>query len=373
MAWLLAEAGWQVTVLEAAHPGAGSSGNPLALAYPKLVSPAVMGRHLQSAAWLRMLEVLADPRLAPAYRPCGVLWLESAAQPVSQVDASHPWWAREVWRLDADAASDQAGLSLPLGGLWLPRAGLIDTADLLRRLLAHPGIRLVLGQPVRDVQADPSGWVLETETRRWHDQHVVLAMSGAASALGVCQGLPLRPVRGQLSLVPEHLALRTTLCYGGYLTPAHHGLHTLGATFQPGRDDVLTDPQDDERNRQALAGWLPALADALPETVRWQQRASLRWQTPDFLPLAGVLPDLRRLHAELALIAPGKPLKARGEPATLAVTLAHGAKGYTQAWLAAARIVAQFTEAAQADELAEQMEPTRFLRKRWKRGELRHG
>lgn len=376
-AWTLAERGWSVTVLEAGPgPGQGGSGNPVAILYPKLVGPALTPTHLQSLAWLRALDILRDERLTAQMAPTGVLWLDSPRQGHEAIGEDHPWWQRKVWRVDATQASRLAGIELTMPALWLPEAGVLQAPGLLAALLSHPNIRLQADTTLlAAAPADSSkGWLLDTSQGRLDTPALVLACAGGARQLGLSADLPLQPVRGQISSLPACLPLQTTLCFGGYLTPALQGRHCLGATFQPGRSDCATDEQDRESNRATLAALLPDVAAALPACGQWQDRASLRWQTPDYLPLAGRLPWLPGLKQVLAGIAPGKPVPSTaGSSPPLMVSLGHGSKGYTQAWLAAELIADQLegrTPVLPA-ELVKRLLPERFLWRDWRRGLLR--
>ncbi len=375
MAWSLAERGWPVRVLEAGDtPGGGGSGNPAAILYPKLVSAALTPDHLQSQSFLLALERLRDPRLSPHFEPTGVLWLDQRKQK-AEVGPDHPWWGRHVWRVDAAEASALAGVPLPMSALWLPQAGILRPRPLLDALLAHPGITLETATRVLDAQPldTPSGPVWRLETTRGQRQAgvLVLAQAGAVRALDLGRELPLQPVRGQVSRVAATLPLRTTLCYGGYLTPALDGNHCLGATFQPGRDDATCRAEDQAANRSALADLLPALADALPVTADWLGRASLRWQTPDYLPLMGEMPWLPELTARMARTPPGRRLPPGERPLPrLFASLGHGAKGFTQAWMAAELIAAQLdgTVPPVSAAMITRLRPERFLHKQWLRG-----
>lgn len=377
VAWRLAERGHAVRVLErASQPGTGGSGNPAAILYPKLVNAALTPTHLQSLSYLLALAQLRDPHLRDCYVQTGVLWLDQRKQK-AEIGPDHPWWGRHVWRVSAQEASELAGVSLPMSALWLPEAGILRPRQLLAALLTHPGIVLETGVSVRDAQPldspDDPRWRLDTSAGERQADVLVLAQAGAVSELALGQDLPLRPVRGQVSRVAATLPLRTTLCYGGYLTPALDGAHCLGATFQPDQADCASRDEDQAANRAALAELLPALAAALPDTAGWQARASLRWQTTDYLPLMGELLWLPGLRDRLAATPPGKRPSADTQMRPrLFASLGHGSKGFTQSWMAAELIAAQLAgePAPMPQALVERLRPERFLLKRWLRGEL---
>lgn len=387
VAWRLANLGWQVQVLDAAAPGAGGSGNAAAILYPKLVSAALTPSHIQSLAFLRTLEVLADPRLAPHYAASGVLWLQTRKQRV-EVTPEHPWWQTQVWALSAAEASEKAGMAVPMPALWLPNAGIIDPAGLLAAIFAHPNIELLTGHEVLHIEPDAACWRL-TVCRHALDGRddelamtadtLVVAAAGDGPALLQSRHLALKPVRGQISQLPACLPLKTTLCYGGYLTPAQHGRHVLGATFQPGREDTTPSHVDQLSNWEALNEVLPEWAKSLnaPDALStWKARASLRWQTPDYLPLAGWMPWPSAHEALLCKRSPSRPSPEAVERLPkIGVTLGHGAKGFSQAWLAAEVLCrGLMADAGEAEDLCnpldERLRPDRFLIKAWKRGQL---
>lgn len=370
-AWVLANRGYRVTVLDAASkPGSGGSGNPLAIVYPKLVNAELTPNHLQSLAYLHTLALLQQPPFAEHFQQTGVLWLDQERS-LQDVDASHPWWQKQVWRLDAEAASEQAGVTLNCSALWFPDAGFIRTDGLLRTLLAHENIRTVFNTRVCGAEALDSRWRISSTQGYFSADALVLAYAGG-SAIPLTDGLPLRPVRGQISQFPTAFPLRTTLCYGGYLTPSDNGNHCVGATFSP--MDLQTDirRQDHQFNANELGKSVPSVAESLPPFDDWQGRASLRWQTPDFSPMAG-----RHDPSLLHVLTAYPPRKHRPELATpdlppLYVSIGHGAKGYTQAWVAAEIIANGIsnTPSPWPDFIAKQLAPDRFIWRDWQRGRL---
>ncbi|MFN3586899.1 MAG: FAD-dependent 5-carboxymethylaminomethyl-2-thiouridine(34) oxidoreductase MnmC, partial [Moraxellaceae bacterium] len=217
-------------------------------------------------------------------------------------------------------------------------------------LLATPGITLRTEARVAALATDDDGdWLALGAEGTCLASAPVLVLAGGLGMrmLPEARGLPLKPVRGQISRVPPSpasRALRTVLCYGGYLSPLLPGdEHCLGATFQPGREDVVETEEDHRQNRAGLRQLLPALADSLPATSDWQGRAALRCQSPDYLPMVGPLGDVATMAADYAGLADGRvqhypPLAVRPG---LYANLAHGAKGFTNALLSAEILAAE--------------------------------
>ncbi len=372
-AWTLAERGWRVCVIEAQHPGHGGSGNPAALLYPKLVKAQDLTGNLHAFAYLQTLKTLQDRRLSACFKQTGVLWLNQQPEQPPVIDENHPWWQQYVWPVDAQQASQYAQIEIRHDGYWLPQAGVINPKALLQTLLAHPNIELRTGHTVLSVHDDGERWHADNDHYRLSARYLVIANAGDAHQLAPCKELPIHPVRGQVSSIPYDGELKVALAYGGYIVPSEVGELCLGATFQRGRTDCSPTVEDQVANRQALAEWLPALADTLPDIKHWKARASLRWQSPDYLPLVGAL-NLVELKQQLSTQSwarhphiPDIPQQHR-----LQVSLAHGSKGFSQAWVAA-DIIANNMEGkpqAELDGLSQALRADRFLLRQWRRGQL---
>src|SRR5690606_21030245 len=117
-----ARRGWRVTVLESGPtPCSGGSAQPLCVDHLHLSPDAnLLARLTRAALGLRGRTGAGD---AGSDSPIGKLVVdtdeEDAARAVAML-ARLGFPESFVRRLDADAASDVAGIRLPRGGLWLP-------------------------------------------------------------------------------------------------------------------------------------------------------------------------------------------------------------------------------------------------------------
>src|SRR5204863_3298630 len=127
---------------------------------------------------------------------------------------------------------------------------------------------------------------------------VVLANALGALSLPLASWLPLEARRGQLTFAPSterSASLHSVLVYGGYMTPAHRGFHSVGATFEvadPRATDLALDVRaaDHAHNLAALDKVLPGLmANVSLDSL--SGRAGVRCTSPDHLPVVGALPD----------------------------------------------------------------------------------
>jgi tRNA 5-methylaminomethyl-2-thiouridine biosynthesis bifunctional protein len=138
------------------------------------------------------------------------------------------------------------------------------------------------------------------------------------------------------------------LTYGGYITPAENGAHSIGATFDWVDAEALrTDPPvhdaDHARNLDELARVLPDLMAGGDQRIL-RGRAGLRCTTPDHLALAGPVPDYDGYMRDFAELRHGHPWarypSAAYQPGLYTLT-GLGARGLVAAPLAAELIASQ--------------------------------
>lgn len=328
----LAQRGWQVTLIDRhAGPAGDASGNPQGILYPRLSrSDGTLPRFalqalLHACAWYEPYWRSDRPG-----ERCGVLLLPPDAR---RSGSSREGFSREgssrenpsqedEWSALADhfhgsglvQLLDNAGIqttaNLPLDAaqaLYLPDSGWIAPQQVCAWLIDHPNIRFVQA----DVSHIESGHVESSPVQQddpqiWHvrsDDQLIISTDTLvlANAAAVCRfpqtaHLPLRTIRGQISVLSSDTALeplRTVLCGDGYIAPAHGGQQTLGATYDIDDTDLTPRPHDHRRNLDTLAQTDPALRQPLEDSVpdRWQARVALRCAAPDYLPVIGPAPD----------------------------------------------------------------------------------
>lgn len=208
--------------------------------------------------------------------------------------------------MGARQAAELAGAPVAGPGCWFPAAAWVkpesicqanlDVASARTRCLFQSdaaALRLA-GQEWEVV--DASGIVLASAPV------VILANAHFASRFSQAAGLPLRPVRGQVSLLPERegMNLRIAVCREGYVTPARDGVHCLGASFNEGMLEEGTRVEDHAANLRRLERMLPGFgAGVAPESL--DGRVAFRAMSADRLPVLGELPAEPGLFSCLAL------------------------------------------------------------------------
>lgn len=198
---------------------------------------------------------------------------------------------------DAAEVSRITGLEVTTGGLFWPQSGWYSLADYCRACLSHPRITLRCNTEITAITQTGGGWAAWAGEKRIAEASA-LVLAAAQEALKLAPGLalPLAALRGQVTMVSETPAtsmLKTVLCFGGYLTPAHQGRHHLGATYERHRHDTGVYEDGHRANLALLAS---ILRPPLPEVSGgW---AGIRATTPDKLPIAGET-DLPGLYVTL--------------------------------------------------------------------------
>lgn len=269
---------------------------------------------------------------------------------------------RDLW----PGLEARLGIRLDRGGALAvgPRAHLDNCDQALRRLGLHPAVlpRQALSDLAPGLATNWTSGVLTREDWRIDPVEVLGALRAAAEALGVefrpraatgFEGAErlviatgaarelgvvapelsrLHPIKGQLVRVSSGayagLVIRGE---GAYAAPSSGGL-TLGATMEPGRDDVEIDPDRIAALKAVGASLFPAVAATTGDLAQ----AGVRAATPDGLPMVG----RGRHHG---------------------VLLAVGAR--RNGWLLAplaARIIAACVTEGEADPYAGRLDPARF-------------
>jgi tRNA 5-methylaminomethyl-2-thiouridine biosynthesis bifunctional protein len=235
-------------------------------------------------------------------------------------------------------------------------------------------VQVALGRAALNLRRTSDGWEAHDSTGAIANAPVVvIAASGGSAAFGETAHLPLRLIRGQLTLVPESpasRALRTVLCGEGYIAPSVDRAHSLGATHRFRDTSTSVTAAENTENLAKLAALAPALYAALGadrlDPARLAGRAALRCSSPDYLPIIGPLVDAMRFanvyarlshDATLELDAPSPWLDG------LYVNTAHGSRGLVTAPLSGELLAAYLDDepAPLAGSVVEAVHPSRFL------------
>lgn len=374
-----------VTVLERGAVAGRASGNAQAVLFNRLSHERSALADFSLAAGLYAACFYAQMLREGALRPGidgaltgGVHSLSAvAASKLSETLATLPELGAV---LSAAEGSERLGQALTGPSLWQPDSGWFAAPALCRALLAHPRITLREQCPDLSIHRDSEHqWQAVSPSRRCRVRAPVLVVAAGvdSNALLPAPGLPLRTVRGQTTQLPAAATrpLRTVLCHAGYIAPAVHGEHCIGATFaprDPRRDLRPGDHRDNiDQLARALPAWAASLAALDAETL--EGRAELRCASPDYLPMLGAVPSVPRFRERFAALGRNarQTLEATGAYVPgLYTSTAHGSRGLSYAALGAEVLASEICGEAPPvpAALRRALAPARFTLRRIVRG-----
>lgn len=307
----LAARGWQVDLIDRRPgPGMEASGNLAGIMMPLVARDDSIAARLSRAcylyglkAWQRPAALAAGARLAA----CGVMQFartpeqEAPMRRTVEALALPPEYLRY---LDQAEAAERLGHAAPAGGWLFSQGGWANPPSLCRAALDLAGgqIRPRFGRSVAGLERIGADWRVYGEDGGMLAEAPTLILASGVDAIrfGQAAGLPIRSMRGQVTLVPEGRlpTLTSALCRDGYAAPAVDGRHAVGASYDFDADP-LPRPECDAGNLHRLAGLIPGLTlDA--EGEQFASRVGFRPVPPDRLPIAGALPDWQALPDDTA-------------------------------------------------------------------------
>lgn len=365
-AYALAQRGIKVSLIERHERIAmEASGNPQAMLYPRL-SGDDSASQFALAGYLYSLKLIKELQLqAEDFHACGMLQLGFNDRELARLEKVLSWKeaGQQVQLLNPTQASQQAGITLVHPALYFANAAWLKPTALCRALITHPNISVKTStKPNKILKNNGLFEIYADQLCLEKADAVILANANQAQELGIELYLKTLSVRGQLSMVKTSevsSALRTIICSDGYLSPADHGVHSLGASFSS-EQSVALDEYDHLANLNKLNSCSAALYGSLKDKVVGG-RVSFRCTSADYFPLLGELLD----HAAIKT----QPPRPNANPSSLPwsnglyVNLAHGSRGFTSAPYCAeilAGLICQETLAINPS-LLNLLNPNRFL------------
>lgn len=381
----LAERGFTVTVIDRQGIAQGASGNPQGGLYINIAAdPNAMHTQFYLAAQ-RFATQHIRHHLGPSHeehhdwQQCGVLQLaydekESQRQQRLQRLGYPPTLFHPVSTAEA---SQIAGIELRCGGLFFPNAGWVSPLAYCQALLRHDNITLRLDTAI-SLTNQVTHWSATGSKSHYQAAHVVLANAIDSQALLPEWPLPIKRIRGQLSILDAQQwhSPKTVLCARGYMPPALNGLLCLGATYNLQCDEPNVRNQDHQTNlaHGSDFGCLAKQEDNGISSVI-SGRVGFRCTTSDYLPIVGPLcnrSDFIQRFAQLQRNAQDIPATELPWQQGLWVNIGHGSKGLSSAALCAELIAADINGESQSisNAMREALLPVRFVLRDLRRGKI---
>jgi len=309
----LAERGWAVEIIERhAAPAQEASGNPAGLVRPVFSLDWNTHSRFTSAAFLYALRhhaALSGAGGALIQGTGGVLQLARDDNHLGKLQRILEQFALPpalVQLMATPQATELAGATVAGPGCWFPEASWVKPESICRANLdvASARTRSLFQSDATALRRGGREWEILDRSGMMLARApvVILANAHSAGRFSQAAGLPLRPVRGQASLLPERegMTLRIAVCREGYITPARDGVHCLGASFNEGSLEEGTRVEDHAANLRRLGRMLPGFGTGVaPESL--DGRVAFRAMSADRLPVLGRLPSEPGLYACLAL------------------------------------------------------------------------
>lgn len=274
--------------------------------------------------------------------------------------------------LSTEQAAQVLGVQPAQSGYWFPASGWLSPPAVCKTLIQHPAIELLDNCGTVSLQRQGDEWLardgLDTISRA---SSVVICTGTSAHSMDELNWLPLQSIRGQTTHIPRSdisASLQAGFCHTGYIAPAREDRHCIGATFNLQDSDHQMRPEDHRTNIGKLAVALPAWREELArlDETKLSGRVGFRCASPDYLPIAGPVPDrasFLQCYAGLRKNA-RQVIPKRGEYVTgLYVNTAHGSRGLSSAPLVAEVLASQICSEPPpvSRELLRGLSPARFL------------
>ncbi len=205
-----------------------------------------------------------------------------------------------------DAREAQALLGIEQSGVWLPRGASLSLAEAANDLLqAHEKLTCLWKTRISRLEASDGKWLLFDDAGHQiltSDKVIVAAAMETKSLMAsIDVHLPLKPVRGQLSIfsiskndawVPR--LPKVALSGEGYCLPAEKladGSYRwiVGSSFDEGEDDLQARNSSDEFNREQAQGLLNYAEGDVASLRANDSFIGVRCVSGDRLPIIGTL------------------------------------------------------------------------------------
>ena len=365
-AFALAARGITVTLIERHDKLAQeASGNPVAMLYPKLSVKPTKQSALALQGYEFTLNLLKNlPNHADFFDACGQLQLAfDAREAARQQQVS---LQNNVQLLSAAQACEIAGITLSLGGLYIPQAGWVRPAALCHALASLPLVTTITATNALKIEKKSNAWQVALEQNKVLEADlVVICNANDIRQFPQCNSAKITPVRGQINFFAQNIFsqnIKTIICSDHSLSPAVAGLHTIGTSYAPNDANPQISDADTRENLNALRKISVELYQAI-DINSMQGRVAWRSATLDYMPLAGQMLDDAELRAN--------PPRYNANPESLPwlsglyVNAGHGSKGMITAPLCGELIACLATNNAlpMDAKLTSSLNPSRFLLK----------
>lgn len=380
----LQKRGWKVTIVDQnAVAGSGASGNPAGLVLPRLsAGDQVEASFFNNAFSLAVNQLDRLQKILPEK-----FWHKNGCYQVIEKQRAHK--IIQQGEIVGTLLSDQSGQTLPdyLNPaenevlFLIEQAGVIEPAVFCRVLQTY--LLQDAKQPVKWIENTVADLKFRGNNNDWElldntgnviirTPVLILANGNSASKLSVTSGLPFHSIRGQVCEIEENEAyqnVRKAISADVYMTPLVNGYYHAGASY------VLNDDSSELRQSEQdfVIEKLQHVVKGITKPQRLKGRVGFRMASQDRLPVIGAMPDFdwyRRNYKDIKYGRNNQIFEAGQYLPGLFLSLAHGSRGFTTAFLAAEMIASLLCHQVMPvnRNISERVHPSRFVVHQLKRG-----
>jgi tRNA 5-methylaminomethyl-2-thiouridine biosynthesis bifunctional protein len=301
----LLERGQTVCIVDSApHPASACSSHAFAIAHPHVGRGAPRLLRLTGIAFL-----MAEARWGKVWNQHGIFQPNKKDKAFDRDDVVNYLQSLDLDQsmaqaLDADEAMHICGINQ--SGIWLPRGASLNLSEATQDALQpHPKLTCCWNTSVTRLEKVDAGWQLVNSQDKpiMTAGKVIVAAALETKSLvaSIDVRLPLRPVRGQLSIfsVDENSSWasklsRTAISGDGYCLPVKklpNGNYQwiVGSSFDEGESDLQDWNSSDDFNREQAKGLLNYPEGDTKQLQKAGSFVGIRCVAGDRLPIIGAL------------------------------------------------------------------------------------
>ncbi|MGH1462424.1 MAG: bifunctional tRNA (5-methylaminomethyl-2-thiouridine)(34)-methyltransferase MnmD/FAD-dependent 5-carboxymethylaminomethyl-2-thiouridine(34) oxidoreductase MnmC [Neptuniibacter sp.] len=336
----LAERGIKVTLIEKDNTlASGGSGNRQGALYAKLPAQPTKQGQLHITGLLHTLNLLKrDDPAQTIWNQSGVIQLATndKERKRQQSCMDGEYYPESLVSLKSNKElTELAGVDIQHSGLYFPKAGWVSPKDLCQQLSSHENIDIIQAEVI-SLEYRANQWSLvANDNKQYSATHVVICSAENANQFKQTNHLPLKTIRGQVSIAHADEAqskLSCVVCGEGYISPVKDGKLCFGATFDLKGKKLDVCNLDHQENLKNLADILPDFAKKISaNSVDLTGRTAFRCSTPDYMPIVGAAPVYDEYLNSFAQLRKDRKWKfSNAKPEhypNLYVNTGHGSKG----------------------------------------------
>ncbi|AHG86650.1 tRNA 5-methylaminomethyl-2-thiouridine biosynthesis bifunctional protein MnmC [Bibersteinia trehalosi USDA-ARS-USMARC-190] len=387
LAWSLLERGIKVTLYcKDAEPARNASGNLQGALYPQLSDDDSRNVRFYVHSFDYALRRLAQiTSLVPFEQGLtGVAlcaYSDKAAKKLQKI-AEQGWNSSLFALVSAAQLSEKIGLPVTDNGAFIAQGGWLSPRQLVQNgfvYLQKLGLNIVFNHHVEKLEYQNCRWQWLHNGQYFSHQNVVLANGHLLKQFEQTEGIPLYPVRGQVSHIPTNrmlTKLKCVVCYDGYLTPKSAGdSHCVGASHIRDNQETHFSLEEHQQNFAKLSQNLTACDWAKSADFSQNQaKVGIRSAFRDRMPMFGSMPNFAQQKQQYAnlynQLRRKEPIEMAAFYPQLYLVAGLGSRGLTTAPLLGEMLASQICgePLPLAEELHQVLMPNRSWVRNWLKG-----